>query len=275
MIKIDKKIALSLAIATGLSTYMFGACTAELDMGTKRIINVGTPTSNSDAATKEYVDDSISSGGTTTLPGITTYVGTQTWYAPIINHTDRRRVCGGMFHAADDSTSCNDPYALYSLADFSADERAAICPTGYALPEEADMAKLDSMFTNYDTPLVLNASLSETNSSKYLHHIYYNFAPASRYLDLGDSYSDINSTNNEQIPYMGYFRPDDTDSGVGNVLIWSATPDGTTKFEGRYYVHAALTGVVDKKLLTITKPFKYKRGSYNTNSLGRILCVKQ
>jgi hypothetical protein len=37
--------------------------TTTLDMGTNRIINLGTPTGNSDAATKEYVDVAAAAGG--------------------------------------------------------------------------------------------------------------------------------------------------------------------------------------------------------------------
>jgi uncharacterized protein (TIGR02145 family) len=56
-----RKIILSIVTLTTLSTLVYGACTTEKNMNGKRIINVGEPVNDYDAATKYSVDKEIAS----------------------------------------------------------------------------------------------------------------------------------------------------------------------------------------------------------------------
>jgi hypothetical protein len=55
-----KKLLLGMVIAlTTLTATLYAACTADVDMGTKRVTNMGEPNSSTDAATKNYVDTAV------------------------------------------------------------------------------------------------------------------------------------------------------------------------------------------------------------------------
>jgi uncharacterized protein (TIGR02145 family) len=55
MIKINNKIAISVATSIALGVSAYGACSANLDMGGNQIKNLATPTDNNDSVTLEYM----------------------------------------------------------------------------------------------------------------------------------------------------------------------------------------------------------------------------
>ena len=72
----------------GISLSGFGAATSSVDLGTQRLIGVGTPLNAQDAATKQYVDGKIvnptfngtvtgNSNGTSTIAGFSAAVNPQ------------------------------------------------------------------------------------------------------------------------------------------------------------------------------------------------------
>jgi hypothetical protein len=64
---ITMKLAKTLVITTALTfssiPALYAACADNIDMGNQKILNLGAPTGDSDAATKQYVDDNIVTGG--------------------------------------------------------------------------------------------------------------------------------------------------------------------------------------------------------------------
>ena len=76
------KIVMSAVVAIGLSAGAYATCASDVDMGSNKITNVGTPTADTDAANKAYVDSVATTDSTAVV------INGQTWAAKnaYVNH---------------------------------------------------------------------------------------------------------------------------------------------------------------------------------------------
>ena len=96
------KIVMSAVVAIGLSAGAYATCASDVDMGSNKITNVGTPTADTDAANKAYVDSIATTDSTAVV------INGQTWAAKnaYVNHYP-------------DGTSIGHPFNLTAKNTFS------------------------------------------------------------------------------------------------------------------------------------------------------------
>ncbi len=172
-----KKIFLLVSLLSVWSSSLYAVCSASLDMGNNRIVNLGEPTLNSDGATRNYAITTLGyfKYGTITYNGRTWldknlgavrsaesqtdelgYGDLYQWGRPSDGHqirtsgttsTQSDTPTDSLFITGSSDWRATDNTDLWNATGTGTNE---VCPNGYRLPIEAEFSALVSLDTTDD-----------------------------------------------------------------------------------------------------------------------------
>jgi uncharacterized protein (TIGR02145 family) len=193
-----KKQLTAVALATLMSGSVFAACSADINMNTKKITNLGTATDPDDAISLGQMESVLATyvaGGslTTTIGTVsddegnsytTRRIGGQTWMTQNLRNTtgltqgtssnwsdgstNKYAWGGGTLDEQNDSTEDKEKYGVYyqwnaamnSASPSEGDQ--GMCPTGWHVPSDSDWQLLETVIGEANTATFATSCLGDT-----------------------------------------------------------------------------------------------------------------
>jgi uncharacterized protein (TIGR02145 family) len=193
-----KKQLTAVALATLMSGSVFAACSADINMNTKKITNLGTATDPDDAISLGQMESVLATyvaGGslTTTIGTVsddegnsytTRRIGGQTWMTQNLRNTtgltqgtsgnwgdgntNKYAWGGGTIDEQNDSAADQEKYGVYyqwnaamnSASPSEGDQ--GMCPTGWHVPSDSDWQLLETVIGEANTATFATSCLGDT-----------------------------------------------------------------------------------------------------------------
>jgi uncharacterized protein (TIGR02145 family) len=193
-----KKQLTAVALATLMSGSVFAACSADINMNTKKITNLGTATDSADAISLGQMESVLATyvagGSLTATVGTvsdeagnsytTRQIGVQTWMTQNLRNTagltqgtssnwtdgstNKYAWGGGTIDEQDDSEADKEKYGVYYQWNAAMNSESPIeggqgmCPTGWHVPSDNDWQLLENAIGEVNTTTFTASCLGDT-----------------------------------------------------------------------------------------------------------------